>query len=76
MNIQIPDLITPHNNYVSFFLKFGKSNDILDLYENGTVYLNTIQYFRTLEDRELRGDSYEGASRIINGLPGTFELHE
>jgi hypothetical protein len=37
------------------FLKFGVKEHILDLYENGTVYMNTIQYFKELEDKELRG---------------------
>lgn len=56
------------------FLKFGAEKHIKDLYENGTVYLNTIEYFRKCEDEELRGDKYEGASRIINSLPGSFHI--
>ena len=53
-------------------LKVGKMEHIQDLYENGTIFFNTIQYFRELEDKQLRGDGYEGASNIINSLPGTF----
>lgn len=56
------------------FLKFGAEEHVLDLYENGTVYLNTIEYFRKCEDDELRGDEYDGASRIINSLPGSFYI--
>ncbi len=59
---------------IMLFLKFGSEKNILDLYENGTIYMNTIQYFRQIEDKELRGDKYEGVSRIINSLPGTFKI--
>lgn len=56
------------------FLKFGKKEDILDLFENGTVYINAIQYFRKLDNDELRGDSYEGVSEIKNSLPGSVDI--
>ena len=56
------------------FLKFGQENNIKDLYFNGTIYMNSIQYFRNLEDGELRGDRYEGISRIRNYPPGKFEI--
>lgn len=59
---------------IKLFLKFGSEENILDLFENGTIYMNTIEYFRKIEDGELRGDSYEGVSRIINSLPGTFKI--
>ena len=36
--------------------------------------MNTIEYFRKVEDEELRGDKYEGVSRVINSLPGTFKI--
>lgn len=56
------------------FVKFGKKAHVIDLYENGTIYMNTIQYFRDLEDKELRGDVYEGVSKISNYPPGQFEI--
>lgn len=59
---------------IGMFLKLGSYENIRDLYENGTIYLNTIQYFRNLEDNELRGDNYEGSTRIVNSLPGTFTI--
>jgi len=59
---------------ITLFLKLGNEENILDLYENGTIYINTIEYFRKIEDKELRGDKYEGVSRIINSLPGTFRI--
>lgn len=59
---------------IQVFLKLGSEENILDLFENGTIYMNTIEYFRKVEDGELRGDKYEGVSRIINSLPGTFKI--
>jgi hypothetical protein len=56
------------------FLKFGKEQDITDLYRNGTIYMSPIQRFRKIEYGELRGDLYEGASSIKNYLPGQFEI--
>tara|TARA_R110002072_G_C7730760_1_gene515727 strand:- start:30 stop:665 length:636 start_codon:yes stop_codon:yes gene_type:complete len=56
------------------FLKLGSLENITDLYENGTIYINTIEFFKKIEDNELRGDNYEGASEIINSLPGTFRI--
>lgn len=64
------------NYNIKAFIKFGSERNILDLYTNGTVFLNTIQYFRNIEDGELRGDKYEGVSEIINSLPGTFKIKE
>jgi len=59
---------------IKMFLKIGKEEHIKDLYKNGTIYINPIEYFRNIEDEELRGDKYEGASKIINSLPGTFRI--
>ena len=64
------------NYNIKAFIKFGGERNIADLYINGTVFLNTIQYFRNIEDGELRGDKYEGVSEIINSLPGTFKIKE
>ena len=41
---------------IKLFLKLGSEENILDLFENGTIYMNTIEYFRKVEDEELRGD--------------------
>lgn len=56
------------------FLKFGRQEHILDLYHNGTIYMNPIQYFRTCEDNSLRGDGYEGVLKIANYGEGEFEI--
>lgn len=56
------------------FLKFGHEKHIVDAFDNGTIYMNPIQYFRNIEDEELRGDNYEGVTAIKNFPPGQFEI--
>lgn len=62
------------NHTIVMFLKFGQEEHIRDLYQNGTIYMNSIQYFRKLEDGELRGDIYEGVNSIKNYPAGKFEI--
>ena len=52
--------------HIFSFLKFGSEKNSRDLYENGTIYFNTIDYFQILEEQELRGDNYEGTTVINN----------
>lgn len=59
---------------IKMFIKFGQEEHMRDLFYNGTIYMNPIQYFRELEDNELRGDIYEGISRIKNYPAGQFEI--
>ena len=54
------------------FIKFGSEENIIDLYENGTIFMNSREFFRRIEDKELRGDSYEGVNEIRNYGPGSF----
>jgi len=51
------------------FIKFGEEKNILDLFENGTIYCNTLEYFRKVEDDYVRGDIYEGTYKITNKIP-------
>lgn len=59
---------------IKMFLKVGQEEHIKDFYYNGTIYMNPIQFFRKFEDGELRGDKYEGISKIKNYPPGQFEI--
>lgn len=59
---------------IKMFLKFGKEEHIKDLLENGTIYMNSIQFFRKFEDNGLRGDIYEGISELRNLPSGEFEI--
>ena len=53
-------------DHIFFFLKFGSYENMLDLYENGTIFFNSIDYFQKLEEQGLRGDNYEGTTRLSN----------
>lgn len=55
------------------FIKFGNKSAIQDLFENGTIYCNPIEYFKNLEDK-FRGDNYEGVRYIKNYPPGHFKM--
>lgn len=56
------------------FLKFGQVHNIKELYHNGIVFMNSIEYFRRLDDNGIRGDSYEGINNIINFPSGKFSI--
>jgi hypothetical protein len=59
---------------IKLFLKFGSERNIRSLQEDGTIYMNSIQRFRKIENDELRGDSYEGISWIKNIPGGEFQI--
>lgn len=50
---------------IGAFLRFGQREHIYDLFENGTVYCNTLMFFRDHENPAI-GDKYEGTSKIFN----------
>ncbi len=45
-------------------IKIGDPEYQKSLYEKGEIYMNTQQFFRNLEDKDGRGDKYEGANRL------------
>jgi hypothetical protein len=55
-------------------IKLGREKDIMDLYENGTIYLNPIDYFRKNEQDSDKGDDYEGVSKIENLPAGELQI--
>ena len=61
--------------HILALLKFGNKDNLSDLLENGTIHMNSIQYFRNIEDSNLRGDAYEGVTQIINSWPGHFDIN-
>ncbi len=60
--------------YQLSLLKFGNEKHITDLYENGTIYINPIEYFRKIEDNNVRGDSYEGVIMTHNISRGKIKF--
>mgnify|MGYP001191768518 CR=1 FL=1 len=62
------------NYHIVSLIKFGSEKYVIDLIENGTIYMNSINSFRKIEDDCLRGDSYEGINQIWNLPAGQFEI--
>lgn len=62
-------------------IKFGSQRNMEDLYLNGIVFMNTVQYFRNYKDEILKGDDKEGISYILRNASaeifhqGTRILH-
>jgi hypothetical protein len=52
----------------TFFIKFGKEEFLQNLRDEGEIYCNTVDYFRSIEDKELRGDPLELAVNIVQGV--------
>ena len=55
------------------FAKFGSKEFMEDLLENGTIFLNTVNAFKKMEDN-YRGDKDEGVSDIIQAEYAEMEL--
>jgi len=51
-------------------VKFGQYEHICQLRDQGLLYMNTFTYFRQLEDKELRGDKFEGVADVHRGSSG------
>jgi hypothetical protein len=49
---------------IVFLIKFGEEKWIDELLQNGTIYCNTIDYFRKVENDHLRNDKNECKSYI------------
>ena len=52
-------------------IKIGKKDHMQSLLNDGKVYMNSTEFFRTNENEEI-GDEYEGAMCIKNGKVGDF----
>jgi hypothetical protein len=48
------------NEEILGLVKFGARQNIYDFRRNGTIYMNTLEYFRTLEGKGDVGDKDEG----------------
>lgn len=59
---------------IMLFLKIGSLKNITELYENGTVFMNPINYFKKIEDGFLRGDKHEGALSLTTPQDATISF--
>lgn len=64
------ELKTLRHSFLLF--RFGATEHIDQLYEEGTLHCNTIQYFAKIEDNDLRGDPDEHAFKYTQSTPGSI----
>src|SRR5215218_10079525 len=51
-------------SFAGCFIKFTKSDYILDMQTKGLVYCNSVKWFTGIEDNFLRGDKLEDVSQF------------
>ena len=57
-------------------IKFGKLEHLLQLRDEGLLYLNNLPYFWNIEDEELRGDPFDCAIQVIRGPKVTMVMQD
>jgi hypothetical protein len=50
---------------LTVLLKFGQRQHLEEFRQRGSLYMNPLRYFTALEQDAVRGDSFEGTSRIL-----------
>jgi len=58
----------------AFLVKFGQHEHILQLREEGVLYMNNLPYFWRIEDEELRGDQCDCVDEIARGHKAKITL--
>jgi len=48
-------------------IKFGREADLLQLRDEGLLYMNKLPYFWDIEDEELRGDPFDCVAEVTRG---------
>ena len=61
------------DNQLLAFVKFGEEKYMTDLLKNGTLYINTVNKFKKIDD-QFRGDKNEGASDILQSEHARLEM--
>jgi hypothetical protein len=56
--------------------KFGKREHIDQFVHEGHIYMNSLNYFRTLEDDMLRADKHEGASYNLQADGAILQMEQ
>jgi hypothetical protein len=51
-------------------IKFGSYENMCSLRDKGEIYMNTLPYFRQIEDDGLRGDPFDSVNEIQRGTKG------
>ena len=56
-------------------VKIGSYDHILSLRDEGLLFMNTVPYFRQIEDEELRGDQNDSVDEIYHGHKGHVKIN-
>src|SRR5690606_39218597 len=60
-------------DHVELIIKLGAHEHMKSLFEDGVIYMNTLDFYRTLEADDERRDVNEGAERIQNRRGGVLK---
>jgi hypothetical protein len=66
--------INPKDNEVELIIKLGDHEHMQALFQDGVIYMNTLEFYRTLEAHDERRDINEGAERVRNRRGGILKL--
>lgn len=65
--------INPEADEIELIIKLGAHEHMQSLFEGGVIYMNTLEYYRTLEAHGERRDINEGAERVRNRRGGILK---
>lgn len=66
--------INPEANEIEIIIKLGAYEHMESLFKSGVIYMNTLEFYRTLEAHDERRDINEGAERVLNLRGGVLKL--
>lgn len=65
--------INPKTKEIELIIKLGAHQNMKSLFEDGVIYMNTLEFYRTLEAHDERRDINEGAERVRNLRNGVLK---
>lgn len=61
------------NDALELIIKLGDQRHMQSLFEDGLLYMNTLEFYRSLESDGERSDPFEGAQRVRNWRGGILK---
>jgi len=65
-----------HSNEIELIINLGKYDYMKELVEKGLLYLNTLEFYRKLENDDERRDLNEGAVKVCNLQGGVLYIKD
>jgi hypothetical protein len=65
--------INPENSPIELIIKLGAHEHMRSLFEDGVIYMNALEFYRTLDADDERRDVNEGAERVRNRRGGILK---